>query len=90
MLFVIGFLRTKTTFDKTDPLEANLGIKDIGAGVRWVKKNIGSFGGDPNRITLIGHDTGAALVNLLFLSPDAKGSSCLILTVQLLFPRKHC
>lgn len=69
-------MRTKTTFDKTsDSLEGNLGIKDIAAGVRWVRKNIDSFGGDPNRITLIGHDTGAALVNLLFLSPDAKGSS---------------
>lgn len=35
--------------------------------------NVGSFGGDPTRVTLIGHDTGAALVNLIFISPISKG-----------------
>lgn len=42
-------------------------------GLRWVRENIGAFGGDPTRITLIGHDTGAALVNLLLLAPYSKG-----------------
>ena len=39
----------------------------------WLKDNIGSFGGDSNRITLSGHGTGAALVNLLMISPLAAG-----------------
>ncbi|KAL1123956.1 hypothetical protein AAG570_001726 [Ranatra chinensis] len=43
------------------------------AALRWVKDNIGSFGGDPKRITLLGHDTGAAIANLLLISPQAKG-----------------
>jgi len=42
-------------------------------GLRWVRENIGAFGGDPTRITLMGHDTGAALVNLLLLAPYSKG-----------------
>lgn len=51
----------------------NLGIQDIAASLRWVQNNIASFGGDPKRVTLIGHDTGAALVNLLLLTSSAKG-----------------
>ncbi|KAL1513202.1 hypothetical protein ABEB36_002640 [Hypothenemus hampei] len=48
-------------------------MKDVAAALRWVGKNIGSFGGDPKRITLVGQDTGAAIANLLFLSPTSKG-----------------
>lgn len=59
---------------KSDSSTNNLGIKDIIAALQWIKFNIGSFGGDRNRITLIGHDTGAALVNLIFISPTSKGN----------------
>lgn len=58
----------------------NLALKDIAMGLHWVRENIRAFGGDPTRITLMGHDTGAALVNLLLLSPFAKG--CLSLFVH--------
>ncbi|CAH0556768.1 unnamed protein product [Brassicogethes aeneus] len=51
----------------------NLGILDVAAALRWIKINIAAFGGDPGRVTLVGHDTGAALVNLLFISPSSKG-----------------
>ena len=51
----------------------NLALKDIAMGLHWVRENIRAFGGDPTRITLMGHDTGAALANLLLLSPFAKG-----------------
>ncbi len=43
------------------------------AALLWLKDNIGGFGGDSNRITLSGHGTGAALVNLLMISPQATG-----------------
>ncbi|KAK0181937.1 hypothetical protein PV327_000115 [Microctonus hyperodae] len=51
----------------------NLALKDIVMGLQWVKENIGAFGGDPTRVTLMGHDTGAALVNLILLAPFARG-----------------
>ncbi|XP_064213069.1 neuroligin-4, X-linked isoform X1 [Tribolium castaneum] len=72
-LGILGFLRTKASFDKSESSAENLGIKDIAAALRWIKINIAAFGGDPSRVTLVGHDTGAALVNLLFVSPSSKG-----------------
>lgn len=51
----------------------NAGLKDIVAGLRWVKQNIGQFGGDPDNISLFGHGSGAAAVDLVSLSPFADG-----------------
>lgn len=52
----------------------NLGALDIVAALIWIQANIASFGGSPNRITLFGAgQSGAALVNLLMVSPLAKG-----------------
>lgn len=68
-----GFLRTRPFADRTSGSGGNLALKDITMGLRWVRENIGAFGGDPTRITLMGHDTGAALVNLLLLAPYSKG-----------------
>ena len=48
---------------------------DIVAALLWIKDNIAGFGGDSGRITLTGHGTGAALVNLLMISPLASGKS---------------
>jgi acetyl esterase/lipase len=49
-------------------------VKDIEAAVVWVRENIAEFGGDPKRITIVGHHTGATLVNLFLLSPISKGT----------------
>jgi len=68
-----GFLRTRPSPDRTSGSGGNLALKDIAMGLRWVRENIGAFGGDPTRVTLMGHDTGAALVNLLLLAPYSKG-----------------
>jgi len=68
-----GFLRTRPFPDRTNGSGGNLALRDITMGLRWVRENIGAFGGDPTRITLMGHDTGAALVNLLLLTPYSKG-----------------
>lgn len=43
------------------------------AALQWVKDNIGAFGGDNKAVTLMGHGTGAACVNLLMVSPIARG-----------------
>ncbi len=51
----------------------NYGMLDMIAGLKWVKENIASFGGDPNQVTIAGQSAGAVAVNYLFASPLAKG-----------------
>jgi len=43
------------------------------AALHWVKENIRAFGGDVDLVTLLGHGHGAALVNILLVSPITKG-----------------
>lgn len=48
---------------------------DLVAGLHWLRENLPAFGGDPERVTLMGHSTGAALVNFIAVSPVAKGKN---------------
>lgn len=64
-----GFWKPGTT----DQTVSNFGLLDQIAALQWVKDNIGTFGGDIGAVTLMGHGTGAACVNLLMLSPVARG-----------------
>jgi acetyl esterase/lipase len=36
------------------------GAQDVGAAARWVRAHIRAYGGDPNRIVLMGHSAGAS------------------------------
>jgi carboxylesterase type B len=40
--------------------------------LKWVKAHIAQFGGNPDRVTLIGEDGGAASVTFLAMSPLAQ------------------
>ncbi len=51
----------------------NYGQMDLIAALKWVKRNIANFGGNPNNITIWGHSGGGAKVNFLLASPQAKG-----------------
>jgi len=42
-------------------------VEDGAQAVHWVRNNIGSFGGDPDRIILMGHSAGAHIAALLVL-----------------------
>ncbi|KAJ2940618.1 hypothetical protein O0L34_g14724 [Tuta absoluta] len=57
----------------TETAPGNAGLKDIIAGLRWVQENIVQFGGDPGSVTLFGHGSGAAAVDLVTLSPMSNG-----------------
>jgi len=52
---------------------ANYGMLDLIAALRWVQSNIAAFGGDPAKVTLAGHSSGACAMHYLLTSPVAKG-----------------
>lgn len=51
----------------------NAGLKDVIQGLRWIQANIANFGGNPNNVVLMGHASGAAMVDLLTMSPQSQG-----------------
>ena len=52
---------------------SNYGILDQVFAIRWIRKNIEAFGGDPDNITLFGQSAGAISVQTLISSPTTRG-----------------
>lgn len=52
---------------------ANFGLLDLELALRWIKDNIGAFGGDPDNVTIFGVSAGGQAVNLLMASPRTEG-----------------
>ena len=52
-----------------DGYTGNLALTDQLTALRWVKENIADYGGDPNRITVMGESAGAVSVQNLLISP---------------------
>ena len=51
----------------------NYGLLDQIAAVKWVRRNIRAFGGDPDRVSLFGQSAGATAVQRLITTPLLKG-----------------
>ena len=57
----------------TEDVPGNAGMKDQVALLRWVQKNIASFGGNPDDVTIAGGSAGSTSVDLIMLSKSAEG-----------------
>ena len=73
-LGLLGFLDLSSLPDgKAYSRSGYLGILDQVEALRWVKRNIAAFGGDPNNVTIFGHSAGAGSVSLLASIDEAQG-----------------
>lgn len=63
----MGFL---STGDLVVP--GNNGLKDQNLALKWTKRNIKHFGGDPDSITVFGESAGGAATHFHMLSPMSK------------------
>lgn len=72
-LGVFGFMAHPELSRESGKGSGTYGIQDMIAGLRWVKDNIGQFGGDPSRVTIFGESAGGIAVGMLSAAPAAKG-----------------
>jgi para-nitrobenzyl esterase len=72
-LGALGFLYLGDLLGDAYQSSGNNGILDIVLALKWVKENITSFGGDPNRITVSGVSAGAKCASTLLTVPAAQG-----------------
>lgn len=71
-LGVFGFL-AHPALTREAGQSGNYGLLDQQAALRWVRRNIASFGGDPRQVTIVGESAGGFSVCANLTSPGSAG-----------------
>lgn len=71
---VMGFMaHPALSAESPHQSSGNYALLDQIMALRWIRQNIGKFGGDPRHVTLFGQSSGSYDLMLLMTSPLAKG-----------------
>lgn len=71
-LNVLGYLDL-SAYGEEYAQSGNAGMLDIVEALRWIRKNIAAFGGNPDCVTVFGQSGGGGKVTTLLQMPDADG-----------------
>jgi para-nitrobenzyl esterase len=73
-LGIFGFLaHPELSRESPHHSSGNYALLDQIAALKWVRRNIAGFGGDPKNVTIFGESAGGSSVCLLMVSPLARG-----------------
>src|SRR5690606_27850133 len=72
-LNVFGFLHLADLAGTEYASSGNQGMLDIVHALKWVRRNIASFGGDPGNVTIFGESGGGRKTSTLMGMPAARG-----------------
>ncbi|MEE8559059.1 MAG: carboxylesterase/lipase family protein [Myxococcota bacterium] len=72
-LGVLGSLDTSGVLGSDFSPDANCGLRDQTEALGWVQREIGRFGGDPQRVTVFGESSGAMSLAFLLATGASRG-----------------
>ncbi|MGH9582279.1 MAG: carboxylesterase/lipase family protein [Bryobacteraceae bacterium] len=72
-LGIFGFMAYPGLKEDGHDASGDYGLLDQVAALRWVRRNIAAFGGDPHKVTIFGESAGSFSVSALVASPLARG-----------------